>query len=182
MGKKMVKVVCDNCLIEFEKAKTEIKRSKTGSNFCGLSCNMKKRNESMPRNTPATLKHLKSMRRTANPMSCFMNSARRRQSRKGPTDLTNDYLMTIWDSQEGICPISGINLILPNPQGKWTESKRYERASLDRIDNSLGYVKGNVRFVSTIANLARNSGTDEDLIEFCRLVTKNKKELKLVED
>lgn len=43
-------------------------------------------------------------------------------------------------------------------------------ASLDRIDNSKGYLKGNVRFVSMMANLARSTFSDNELIRFCKSV------------
>jgi hypothetical protein len=36
-------------------------------------------------------------------------------------------------------------------------------------------MKGNVRFISLMANYARNSMSDEELLEFCRAVEKNNK-------
>jgi hypothetical protein len=45
-----------------------------------------------------------------------------------------------------------------------------KNASLDRVDCSVGYVVGNVRFVSLIANLARSQFTDDDVLDFSRSV------------
>jgi hypothetical protein len=45
--------------------------------------------------------------------------------------------------------------------------------SLDRKDNALGYLESNVRWVTWQANAARNFGTDDELIEFCRDVLKH---------
>ena len=45
-----------------------------------------------------------------------------------------------------------------------------DQASLDRIDNSKGYVKGNVRFVALIYNYARNGFDDEAVLAFCNAV------------
>ena len=44
------------------------------------------------------------------------------------------------------------------------------KPSLDRIDSARGYVKGNVRFVTVLGNLAKGRYSDVDLLRFCRAV------------
>jgi hypothetical protein len=47
-----------------------------------------------------------------------------------------------------VCPVLGVPM---------------ERPSLDRIDSSKGYVKGNVRVISHRANMLKNNATIEEL-------------------
>ena len=49
----------------------------------------------------------------------------------------------------------------------------YRKPSLDRVDCTKGYVPGNVRFVTVMANYCRNRFEDKDLIGFCREVAKH---------
>lgn len=50
------------------------------------------------------------------------------------------------------------------------ESCSLKRASLDRIDSSKGYIKGNVEFVCYAINLAKNSFTRDEMKEFLKEV------------
>jgi hypothetical protein len=55
------------------------------------------------------------------------------------------------------CPVLGIELIV------WGSQTRDESPSLDRIIPSLGYVPGNVRWISTRANILRRDATAREL-------------------
>lgn len=61
------------------------------------------------------------------------------------------------------CPITGVPVFYT--KGKATDSS----PSLDRIDNSLGYVKGNVRIISNFANsVIKGSRSRQELIDFAK--------------
>mgnify|MGYP003680884614 FL=1 len=68
-----------------------------------------------------------------------------------------------------VCPVLGIKLVLHN-QGRGYHS---DSASVDRIDPTKGYTKGNVRVISARANLLKNDATSDEL----RLVLKDLEEI-----
>jgi hypothetical protein len=83
------------------------------------------------------------------PKELMVNAARVRATRKGI-----DFNITTDDIQiPDACPVLGIPLIKGN--GKRTDNS----PTLDRIDNSKGYVKGNVMVISHRANLIKNSAS-----------------------
>jgi len=83
-------------------------------------------------------------------------------------DVTPDYLLRLWKSQEGKCPYTGEELVLKKHRKRG--DKLPYQASIDRIDSSKGYVRGNIEFVSLMANYAKNTWSKEQLIEFFKKV------------
>lgn len=71
----------------------------------------------------------------------------------------------IYDRQGGRCALSGLPMT-------WTGSVAY-RPSLDRIDSSKGYYKGNVQFLCSIVNLMKNRITERAFLWLCGLITRN---------
>lgn len=57
-----------------------------------------------------------------------------------------------------VCPVLGIAIDYYSESGKRNENS----CSFDRIDNTKGYVKGNVRVMSWRANRIKNDGTAEE--------------------
>lgn len=58
------------------------------------------------------------------------------------------------------CPVLGTEF----------EYKTEQTMSVDRIDSSKGYVKGNVQVISWKANMMKNSATPEELLKFAEWV------------
>jgi len=106
--------------------------------------------------------------------------SRSKTNPKKYVNLTAEDLKLLFEKQQGTCPITGWKLKLPLTTNGWKNNKRPENASVDRINSSEGYTKDNVRFVSYIANIARNTYSDDTLIDFCRAVTEYTKSLKKV--
>ena len=86
-------------------------------------------------------------------MATLLSRARRRAKDNGlPFDLDLDYLMTL---PSDTCPVFGIALA-------WcagTKIRDDNAPSLDKIDPALGYVVGNVAWLSWRANRIKNDGT-----------------------
>jgi hypothetical protein len=92
---------------------------------------------------------------------------RDRARRKGlPFNITREYLESIAPEN---CPILGVKL-------GWAERKgyahKYNCPSLDRIIPELGYVKGNVMWLSFRANVMKNDASFSELHQFADWVKK----------
>lgn len=66
------------------------------------------------------------------------------------------------------CPLLGIKLTYFDE----SNGNDYSHASLDRIDNSKGYIKGNVWVISKLANAMKNCATFDQLNVFCENISK----------
>ena len=84
--------------------------------------------------------------------STLLNNAKHR---KRGFDLTEEYLQSIWT---GKCSITGIDIY--NSKNK---NNTLFSASLDRIDSSLGYIKGNVIIVSYKANRIKQDASIHEI-------------------
>lgn len=103
----------------------------------------------------------------------------RGSARGRPSELSSEYLQKVWFAQGGICPLTGWALVLPSVgKNKWPDGHSPRNASIDRVDQSRGYIRGNVRFVALIANYARHSWADSDVLSFAEAVVLNVKQRK----
>lgn len=99
--------------------------------------------------------------RLNNPLTVLLSAAKRRAKNKGlKFTITKDDIVIPKQ-----CPVLGIQLF----QGKGKPGDN--SPSLDRINNSLGYIKGNVFIISHRANSIKRNATIEELekiIEYMR--------------
>jgi hypothetical protein len=88
----------------------------------------------------------------------FKDRCKARALEKGiPFDLDTDYLQSIATDK---CPIFGTDFVWGLHRGTKVNDAT---ASLDRIIPELGYVKGNVVFISHMANRIKNDVTENEL-------------------
>ena len=95
------------------------------------------------------------------------------KNRNKDYDLDLVYLKNLWNSQHGLCPITGWSMILPTGSYGFASARNPRNASLDRINSEYGYIRGNVRFLTLIANLSKHCWDDKVVQDFCTAVVKN---------
>lgn len=167
-GRKLITVICDFCGQEYEKPITEYNRNKSLNrhSFCSRTCSVKFGNKNVPRKR--SYEHLKLYQRKINPFLFYLRTIRKRYKE---INITIEDLIEQWNKQEGVCPYSGIKLLLASSRN--TNINPIYRASLDRVDSNKGYIKGNIQFTSTSINYMKNDMSHEDTIKLCKLITKN---------
>jgi hypothetical protein len=103
-------------------------------------------------------------------MTILKDSAKRAKNNEWEFNLNQDYLVKLWHKQKGLCAISGVKM---QTKSGTRENKNPYRASLDRIDNEKGYVKGNVRFTTHWVNNAKSTWPQKVLEDFVGNIAKN---------
>lgn len=170
-----VKVNCANCNEVFNKTLGEFNRAnKNGwQHCCSRSCSISLKNKGSFGN-PNISKYSNNRRDENTNFKYFIWAATsRKKDRQKECNICVGDIKDQWNKQRGKCPYTFWQLKLPDNCRGWKGGQPIDGASLDRIDNSKGYVKGNIQFVAAMANFARNKFEEEDLIKFCKAVAKN---------
>lgn len=103
--------------------------------------------------------------RNRNPLRHFLNQKRSYCTLYNiPFNLDEEYLKTIWTDY---CPISGDKLKFGGKDG----------AHLDRLIPALGYVKGNVTFISQRMNKIKSDASVEDVEKLLEWMRNKHKEI-----
>ncbi len=76
-------------------------------------------------------------------------------------------LKLLWDSQKGICYYT-------NRPMKFHIGFE-DSVSIDRINSSIGYLKGNIALCQSKVNIMKNDATIEELLIFCEDILNNKR-------
>ena len=101
--------------------------------------------------------------------SGLMHRVRRRSVyKKMDFDIDKEFLVELYKKQKGMCAISNEPMTMVRGEGDI-----YENMSIDRIDNSKGYIKTNVRLVCRAVNHMRADMSDRELHLWCRKISNN---------
>ena len=104
-------------------------------------------------------------------ISQLRGKARERATKKGLAfDLTLDYLESI---ATDCCPIFGTTFVW----GRYVGGATKQSPSLDRVVPELGYVQGNVVFISLFANTIKQDVTEKELYKIADWLHDKRKEV-----
>jgi hypothetical protein len=97
---------------------------------------------------------------------------RKAKSRGLAFEVDAEYLWTLFLLQSRRCALSGVDLFISSKIDKNQNIDRSNHtASLDRIDNSIGYVRGNVQWVHKKINQMRRQYSIVEYVHWCSLVS-----------
>lgn len=138
-----MEVICDYCNKQFEYKGGKVHFNRSKKHYCSLNCLCES-------NRKYKEYHNKKNKRYV--MWC---SAKKRAKLKGL-----DFDIELEDIPEipKYCPVLGIEI-----KSNTTNAPLDSSPSLDRIDSSKGYIKGNVRIISNRANRIKADATIEEL-------------------
>lgn len=94
---------------------------------------------------------------------------RRAEKRDYKIDISIKYVWELYQKQKGKCALSDVPIIF----GIANHKNSCTTASLDRIDNTKGYIKNNVQWVHKSINIMKNVLPNNIFIGLCSQVDKN---------
>lgn len=164
---KKIDLVCGTCLCTFQKETKEVRRQqKRGRNtfYCSLKCAGIATGTSHLQQ-PEVMKVAREKRNLVGSAGrCHFKELIRRAKRRGKHQgVSASELESLWIRQNGKCAMTGVQLSFD------TRNPNY-KASLDRIDSTVGYRADNVQFVSLTVNHAKNKHGQDVLEEFLAIV------------
>lgn len=177
IGRTTVTFICDECGKEGIKTKTEYERNlRLGrKNYCCRECSIKgaakTRTGKHYQKSETQIEHIKSISNNRkDDFTPFRYTLRAVKRRFKEVDIDLEYLKELWEKQGGICPYTGLRLILPHDNNVHDIDLPH-RASLDRIDSSKGYIKGNVQYISTPINYMKSTMSDLETKRFLKEIS-----------
>ncbi len=84
--------------------------------------------------------------------------------------VSAEYLYNLWVQQDCKCALTGIPIYLSNKIKNNNVDWEANTASPDRIDNSLGYVEGNIQWVHKRVNRLKNNYSLAELLFWSKLL------------
>lgn len=84
-------------------------------------------------------------------------------------NISIEDLLSLWNSQNGLCAISNVPMTFCLDNGR-----TFTNVSIDRINPNLGYIKENIQLVCMAVNQMKSDMSLEELYMFCEAIINNK--------
>ncbi len=78
-------------------------------------------------------------------------------------NITKEYVWDLYESQGRKCKLSGVDIL-------FNLDPSLKTASIDRIDNTIGYAVGNIQIVHKDINIMKNNFDQDKFIDICRRI------------
>lgn len=88
-------------------------------------------------------------------------------------NITIKYIQKLLEKQQYKCALTGLDIKCTRNRRKKSSTYEEQTASLDRIDSSKGYIKGNVQWVHKDINYMKQEYPQEYFVKICKLVAAN---------
>lgn len=102
-------------------------------------------------------------------LAANLRRANNRGSASHKIEVDLDYVYDVGASQDFLCALTGEELEFTRGGsqwlGKWCNPNS---CTIDRIDSSKGYVKGNIQLITWKANCLKQHLDNKEFIEFCK--------------
>lgn len=83
------------------------------------------------------------------------------------------YLMGLWSVQRGLCAVTGRPMTWGRALREDISREGFGTAvGIDRIDNGVGYVRGNIQLVCSQVNFMRSGLSEDAFLEWCEAVVR----------
>ena len=98
-----------------------------------------------------------------------LKASAKKRSKEVDVELDSDYLLSLWYAQQGRCYYSGVRMSLD-------PTEQINLLSVDRKDNSKGYIKDNIVLCTYIFNSFKFNFTHEQVVKFTNEMFQYKQE------
>jgi hypothetical protein len=163
-NRRLIAYKCDNCSNEAKKPLSEYNRNikLSRKNYCCRKCAAEGSGNLLKGGSTYDIsQHSINKRDEYTPFRSYLRKCNRRFKE---VSITIEDVKKQWELQDGICPYSGVKLLL-----KKSPSAIFS-PSIDRIDSSKGYIPGNIQFTSQAINFMKGTMTHEQTMQLCSYI------------
>ena len=110
---------------------------------------------------------------------CVQVEKKSKSKRRIEFAITIDDVIALYEKQKGLCAYSGVKMTYSSYEIKCHRRKPWRMTypyniSIDRIDSSRGYIKGNIQLVCGIVNFMKRDSSEDVFLKMCKKIVEHK--------